>query len=87
MSERGVEVRVHGQGTVAGGKPHKDEAVQAACDACGETTDAVVSAGPDGKSPFLCKSCLRERLEQITLALWMFREEPKQGLPWGKISG
>jgi len=82
-----VEVRVHGRGSVSGGKPHKDEAVQACCDVCGGVTDAVVSAGPDGKSPFLCKSCLRERLEQITLGLWMFREQQSGGLPWGKISG
>ncbi len=87
MSSSAVEVRVHGQGTVAGGKPHKDDAVEAACQACGEVADAVVSVGPDGKSPFLCKSCLRERLEQITLALWMFRDEQQKGLPWGKISG
>lgn len=87
MSSSAVEVKVHGRGTVAGGNPHADEAVQASCEVCGEVTDAVVSTGPDGKSPFLCKSCLRERLEQITLSLWMFRDEQSQGLPWGKISG
>ena len=87
MKRDAVEVKVHGQGTVAGGQPHKDETAQATCDACGEAADAVVSTGPDGKSPFLCKSCLRERLEQITLSLWMFREEQSRGLPWGKISG
>lgn len=87
MSGSAVQVRVHGQGTVTGGQPHKDQSAKAACDVCGEVADAVVSTGPDGKSPFLCKSCLRERLEQITLSLWMFREAQQKGLPWGKISG
>jgi hypothetical protein len=87
MNTSAVEVRIHGQGTVAGGQPHRDESARAACEACGNVTDAVVSTGPNGSRPFLCKSCLRERLEQITLALWMFRDQGQKGLPWGKISG
>lgn len=87
MSNDVIEVRIHGRGTVAGGAPHKDASTHASCDACGQVADAVVSTGSNGAGPFLCKSCLRERLEHITLSLWTFREGDSQGLPWGKISG
>ncbi len=60
--------------------------MQARCELCSTVTDAVVSVGAKGDSPFVCKNCLRERLEAITVALWQFRE-PSKGLPWGKISG
>lgn len=82
-----VAVKVQGRGTMTDGEPHRDENTRATCDACGQPADAVVSTGAAGGRPFLCKSCLRERLEQITLSLWMFRDEQSKGLPWGKISG
>ncbi len=87
MSSDVIEVRIHGRGTVAGGTAQKDASTRARCDACGNVVDAVASTGVSGAGPFLCKSCLRERLEQITLSLWTLREGDGQGLPWGKISG
>ncbi len=93
MSKPSIEVRVHAQGSVRDGAPAHDPSVVARCDLCGAVTDAVVSVAAVG-APFACKSCLRERLENVTLALWMLRQEPpaeqpdkKGGLPWGKISG
>ena len=94
MSKAPIEVKVHARGSVREGSPKKDASVEARCDLCGGVSDAVVSVAPSG-GPFACKSCLRERLENVTLALWMLRddagaEEPadkKSGLPWGKISG
>ena len=82
-----VEVRVTGRGSLRGGKPSAEAGVEARCDLCGKQADAVASVGAAGAAPFACKSCLRERLEQITVALWTFRDEQGQGLPWGKISG
>ena len=86
MSQSPIEVRVHGRGSVRDAKPTENPKAEARCDLCGSVTDAVVSVTPNGNAPFSCKSCMRERLEAITVALWQFRE-PGQGLPWGKISG
>lgn len=86
MSGRSIEVRVHGRGSVQGPTPKGDETTEARCDLCGATTDAVASVAASG-STFACKSCLRERLESITVALYLFRESDAKGLPWGKISG
>jgi hypothetical protein len=40
----------------------------------------------EGDAPFACKSCLRGRLEAITVAMWELKAPPP-GLPWGKVSG
>jgi hypothetical protein len=82
-----IEVRVHGRGRVRGGSPEPDGSVEAKCDLCGVQTDAVASVAPEGRGPFACKSCLRERLEGITVSLFMLKEPGGPGLPWGKISG
>jgi hypothetical protein len=44
-----------------------------------------VSVTPDANGPFACKSCMRTRLEAITVAVYELREG--SGLPWGKVSG
>ena len=87
MSQSSIEVRVHGRGTVRDSRPTENPKAEARCDLCGTVTDAVVSVTPDGTPPFSCKSCMRERLEAITVALWQFRDPAQSGLPWGKISG
>jgi hypothetical protein len=86
MSQAPIEVRVHARGSVREGSPKPDPSMEARCDLCGATVDAVASVGPEARAPFACKSCLRERLEGITVALWMLKDAEK-GLPWGKISG
>ena len=87
MSQSSIEVRVQGRGTVRDTRPTVDEKTEARCDLCGKVADAVVTVAADGRAPFSCKSCLRERLEAITVGLWMLREPGASGLPWGKISG
>jgi hypothetical protein len=82
-----IEVRVNGRGSVRGGRPSDDPSVQARCDLCAATTDAVASVDAEGRGPFACKNCLRERLESITVSLFVFKEPGEKGLPWGKISG
>ncbi len=84
MSKSSIEVRVHGRGSVRNATQNEDTSVEARCDLCGTTYDVVASVGPEG-SPYACKGCLRERLEAMTLGVWMFRES--KGLPWGRISG
>jgi hypothetical protein len=86
MSKAPVEVRVHARGSVQEGNPKADASVEARCDLCASVVDAVASVGPEARAAYACKSCLRERLEGITVALWMLRDSEK-GLPWGKISG
>ena len=85
MSDRPIEVRVHGRGTVVGSAPSVNEKTEARCSLCGTATDAVAAVSGDS---FACKSCLRERLESITVALYLFKDaRDAKGLPWGKISG
>ena len=86
MSKPAIEVRVHARGRVTDGDARQDPSVQARCELCGAATDAVVSVGAAG-APFACKSCLRERLESVTVALFLLKEPRESGLPWGKISG
>jgi hypothetical protein len=87
MQKSPIVVRVNGCGSVRDGTPSEDANVEARCELCGTIDDAVASVGADGSGPFACKSCLRERLEAMTVGLWMFREPASTGLPWGKISG
>lgn len=84
-----VEVRVAGRGSVRDGVKKEDASTIARCDLCGGQSDAVVSTAPGGAGPFACKSCLRARLEAITVATWVLRRDTSSGggLPWGKISG
>jgi hypothetical protein len=88
MSKGAIEVRVHAHGSLRDGAASADASVEARCDLCGAVTDAVASVAPaGGAAPFACKTCLRERLETITVGLFMFRAPGEKGLPWGKISG
>lgn len=82
-----IEVRVAGRGSVRDGDKVVDEATGGRCDLCGQDTDAIVSMTPDGTAPFGCKACLRQRLEAITVALWLHRDDGYPGgLPWGKVT-
>ncbi len=87
MNKSPIEVRVHAQGRLREGVAAPDASTEARCDLCGGMTDAVASVAPEGRAPFACKTCLRERLETITVGLFMFRQPGEKGLPWGKISG
>ncbi|MFO0556280.1 MAG: hypothetical protein U0271_48330 [Polyangiaceae bacterium] len=82
-----VEVRVQGRGRVRDGSATVEPSERAVCDLCGQESDAVASLGANGSGPFGCKACLRGRLEAMTLAAWMLREQPESRLPWGKVSG
>ncbi len=86
MAKSQIEVRVHGRGSVRDGEPTENEKTEARCGVCDSVVDAVVSVSSGQSPPFACKNCLRERLEAVTVALYLLRE-PQKGLPWGKISG
>lgn len=82
-----IEVRIGGRGHVRDEKATQDAAQIAHCDLCGENVDAVASTSPTGAGPFACKSCLRGRLEAMTVGAWLLRQPGEAGLPWGKVSG
>jgi len=82
-----IEVRVGGRGSVRDGKKQVDSSTSSRCELCNAEADAVASVAPEGRGPFVCKSCLRMRLEAITVALYELREPGNTGLPWGKVSG
>jgi hypothetical protein len=82
-----IEVRIAGRGSVREGKATVDANQVAKCDLCGADTDAVASTSASGGAPFACKSCLRGRLEAMTVGTWLLREAGDGGLPWGKVSG
>ena len=46
--------------------------------------DAVASVTPAGTEIFACKSCLRQRLEAMTVGAYLLK--PRKALPWGKLT-
>lgn len=82
-----IEVRIGGRGSVRDGTVTRDTKQTASCDLCGGDADAVASTTKDGSGPFACKSCLRQRLEAMTVGTYLLRDPEDPGLPWGKVSG
>ncbi len=82
-----IEVRIGGRGSVRDGNAVADASQRARCDLCEADVDAVASMAPTGGAPFVCKSCLRGRLEAMTVGSYLLREPGDSGLPWGKVSG
>jgi hypothetical protein len=82
----GIEVRVNGRGVVHGDEAREDPTVQALCSLCGKECDIVASVSPPGADGVhACPSCLRERLDALSVGRWRLREG--QSLPWGRVSG
>ena len=81
-----IEVRVAGKGAVREGHKAPDANTKALCDLCEQEAEMVASVSASDGGPFACKDCLRQRLEAMTVASWILREQPG-GLPWGKVSG
>lgn len=81
-----MEVRIQNRGSVRDGAATRDPSQVAHCDLCGVDVDAVASTSEKG-DVFACKSCLRGRLEAMTVATWVLKEAGDAGLPWGKVSG
>lgn len=76
-----IEVVVTGQGRSRDDVIERDAAAVAHCAVCDLDVALVVSVGPT----FVCKDCIRLRLDATSVVAWQLREE--RGLPWGKVSG
>jgi hypothetical protein len=79
-----IAVKVDARGEVVDGRKTVAAGTVARCTLCDQVVDAVASIGADA---YACKTCLRLRLEAITVALYELREPGTSGLPWGKVSG
>jgi hypothetical protein len=75
-----IEVRITGKGTVRGEDVSRDTTLDATCSLCNASVDAVASVGVG----FACKTCLRKRLEAMTLGAYVL--DSSTGLPWGKVT-
>lgn len=75
-----IQVRIAGKGNVNGTEVAPDPTATAHCDLCDTDVDAVASVG----TAFGCKSCLRERLEAMTVGAYQLTASA--GLPWGKVT-
>jgi hypothetical protein len=78
----GITVKVAGRGSVAGEVVTRDPATAARCDACGAEVDLVVSIA----GVWVCKPCIRVRLDATSVAAWQLRDGGP-GLPWGSSAG
>jgi len=81
-----MEVRIQNRGSVRDEAATRNPSQVAHCDLCGLDVDAVASTSAKNDN-FACKSCLRGRLEAMTVATWVLKEAGDAGLPWGKVSG
>ena len=86
MSDQTITVRVAGYGTMSGAELERDASTRAECTLCGAAAEAVASLGSVG---FSCPSCLRARLDALSVGRFRLREgqSDRAGSPWGKVSG
>jgi hypothetical protein len=79
-----IEVHWSGRGVMRGDDAVEDAATAARCGGCGATDDPVAGAGGE---LMLCPSCLRARLDAVSVARWRLRGDDNKGIPWGKNAG
>jgi hypothetical protein len=84
-----IEVRVNGRGVVCGNEEWEDHAVVARCVLCDREVEVVAAVDPPEQeaAKFACPTCLRQRLDAISVAKWRLRSPTEGGLPWGKVTG
>jgi hypothetical protein len=79
-----IDVHVTGGGTISNGELRVDAAAVARCTLCTRDVEASVAIG-DGASA--CATCLRDRLDALSVARFRLRESRTGSLPWGKVTG
>jgi hypothetical protein len=78
-----IDVHVTGGGTISNGEMKIDSSTKARCALCARDVEAAASIG----NAFACGSCLRERLDALSVARFRLRESRSSSLPWGKVTG
>lgn len=79
-----IDVHVTGGGTIIGGELRTDAGVVASCSLCAGKVDASAALS---STTFACASCLRARLDALSVARFRLRESRTGALPWGKVTG
>jgi hypothetical protein len=79
-----IDVHVTGGGTISDGELRADPTTAARCTLCARDVEA--SAGI-GEAATACASCLRERLDALSIARFRLCESRTSSLPWGKVTG
>ena len=79
-----IDVQVTGGGTISNGELRVDANAVARCTLCAREVEASATIG-DGMTA--CASCLRERLDALSVARFRLRESRSGSLPWGKVTG
>jgi hypothetical protein len=78
-----IDVQITGGGTITNGELRVDAATKARCGLCSRDVEAAAAIG----SGHACATCLRERLDAISVARFRLRESRSSSLPWGKVTG
>jgi hypothetical protein len=78
-----IDVHVTGGGMITKGELKVDTSTNARCAVCARDVEAAASIG----GAFACGSCLRERLDALSVARFRLRESRTSSLPWGKVTG
>lgn len=79
-----IDVHVTGGGQIIGGELRVDASALARCTICAREVEAAAAIGGEA---FACASCLRERLDALSIARFRLRESRSGSLPWGKVTG
>jgi hypothetical protein len=78
-----IDVQVTGGGTINNGELKIDAATHAKCGLCAREVEAAAAIA----GTYACASCLRERLDAMSVARFRLRESRTSSLPWGKVTG
>lgn len=78
-----IDVHVSQAGSIIAGELRADPTTIAKCSICSRDVDATAAIG----SLTACASCLRERLDALSVARFRLYEPKSSGTPWGKVTG
>lgn len=78
-----IDVHISQAGSIVAGELRTDPTTVAKCTLCGRDAEAVAAIG-NGTA---CATCLRERLDALSVARFRLCEPKSSGTPWGKVTG
>lgn len=85
LGRMSIDVQITGGGTVSNGAVSIDPTTKASCSLCSKSVEAAVGIGPDRTA---CASCLRDRLDALSVARFRLQDTTgPRSIPWGKVTG